>query len=236
MLAHPSLPAARIWGSSYRTAGGACSPARPNLACHTIGGACDCRAGAACPEAAYDCRPAAQRGDRSTCYATRCGLTDVSHGNTVVGFLLDVNMNNERTAGAEVVPRATIDGLAATLRDAIWCGQTPGADQVLAASVFIDGFTDGAQVGCGIRSPASVAGKRDAQRRALALGWLRLARVTPALLPLVGAWVTMVDGHASLRDRTAVDTQALFIRLLAGRLLGEDHLLDARSCTLCPRP
>jgi hypothetical protein len=76
MIANPRDRAALLWGSST----GMCNPQMPDFSCHTIGGACDGDQG----EAAHDCRGTGSRSP-STCWRTRCGVTDVSHANTVVG-------------------------------------------------------------------------------------------------------------------------------------------------------
>jgi hypothetical protein len=221
MIANPRVPGALLWGSST----GACDPARPDLACHTIGGACDCDPG----ERNFDCRgPQARCSSASpTCWRTRCGVTDVSHANTVVGFALDLHRHADRVGPAAAFRDTELRGLATTLRDVIWCGE-PLPRGPYASSVFIDGFD-----GCGRPSPTSVP-KRDRQRRALALGWFRLGRWDAALLPAITSHTAHLLDTSPARDRAALAAHAELYRAVSARLFPESSLLGADGCRRCP--
>lgn len=217
MVAHPQSPGALVWGSST----GSCDPRRPDFACHTLGGACDGNAG----EARYDCRGAGARRD-DTCWRTRCGVTDVSHANALVGFAVDLR-RFASAAGAGAFTDAQLAGLAATLRSSVWCGN-PAPTGPYAAAVFVDGYG-----GCGQPSPRDVP-KRDRQRRALALGWYRLARAEGDLLAPVTFHATDLAARAPLRDRTALAAAAELLRATAARLIPEADLLGRGGCARCP--
>jgi hypothetical protein len=219
LLPHQRVPAARVWGSSQ----GSCNPRAPDWNCHTIGGACDGNAG----EAAHDCRGPGPH-PRSTCWRTFCGLTDVSHANTVVGFAVDLHAHASEI-GTGAFTDAQLDGLGATLREVIWCGN-PSPAGPYAASVFIDGYTP-----CGIASPRGL-GKRDLQRRALALGWFRLGRRDTTLLPQMVSHADDLLRRNPARDRAALAAHAELARALAPRLVSEGDLLGPAGCVMCPRP
>ena len=221
LVANPRVPGALLWGSST----GACDPARPDLACHTIGGACDCDPG----ERAFDCRGPQARcdGQSPTCWRTRCGVTDVSHANTVVGFAWELHQRAALVGPAAAFRDDELRGLAVTLRGAIWCGDAAPRGPY-ASSVFLDGFD-----GCGRPSPPS-APKRDRQRRALALGWFRLGRWDATLLDPMASHTAYLLATAPARDRTALASQAELYRAVTARLLPETSLLGADGCRRCP--
>lgn len=221
MIANPRAPGALLWGSST----GACAPTRPDLACHTIGGACDCDPG----ERAFDCRGPQARCDRRspTCWRTRCGVTDVSHANTVVGFAWELHQHAALVGPDATFRDAELRGLATTLRDVLWCGEaTPTGPY--ASAVFIDGFD-----GCGRPSPRSVP-KRDKQRRALALGWFRLGRWDASLLGAMTSHTAHLLATTPARDRAALTAHAELYRAVTARLLPESSLLGREGCRRCP--
>lgn len=217
LIAHPGMPSARIWGSST----GGCNPRAPNLACHTIGGACDGNPG----EAAFDCRGPGPH-PRSTCWRTFCNVTDVSHANTVVGFAVDLH-RHAPVMGTAAFTDAELRALGATLRDVIWCGN-PSPAGPYASSVFIDGFNT-----CGEPAPRTTP-KRDQQRRALALGWFRLGRTDPTLLPPMISHAEDLLRRTPTRDRQALATHAELARALAPRIVPEGSLLGPGGCAMCP--
>lgn len=223
LVALPGTPGALVWGSST----GSCTPSRPDFACHTIGGACDCAAGSTAPgERLYDCRgPQARCDPRSpTCWRNRCGVTDVSHANAVVAFAVELHRYAARIGG-EVFDDAAINGLAATLRDSIWCGSAAPRGPY-AASVFIDGH--GA---CGV---AATLTKRNLQRRALALGWFHLGRWAPALLGPMTEFTDDLVATSATRDRAALSAQAELTHALTTVTIPEASLLGAARCRACP--
>ena len=219
LLPNPSHPGAVLWGSSM----GSCDPAHPNLACHTIGGACDGNAG----EDRHDCRGPGAAHD-ATCWRTFCGVTDVSHANTVVGFGLDLARATALGGGAGFTG-TEITQLRTTLRDVLWCGNAlpVGPD---AASVFIDGFDT-----CGAPAPPETP-KRERQRRALALGWYRLGRGDATLLGPMTSHATDLLARSPDRDRTALDGHAQWLRALAAQIVAEGDLLGPGGCAQCPAP
>jgi hypothetical protein len=218
MIAHPQRPGAVVWGSST----GSCDPRMPNFTCHTLGGACDGDRG----EDRYDCRGPGEH-PRSTCWQTRCGVTDVSHANTVVGFGVDLRRYASVIGTAGMFRDEDMQGLSTTLRDVIWCGQGAPVGPY-AASVFIDGHNP-----CGQSAPPETP-KRNQQRRALALGWFRLARTDRSLLAPVTAFAADLRNRTPTRDRTALVSHAEFLRAVVTSLIPEDDLLGARGCTRCP--
>jgi hypothetical protein len=224
LVAPPANARALVWGSST----GSCSPARPNFACHTIGGACDCPTGStARGERLYDCRgPQARCDARSaSCWETRCGVTDVSHANAVVAFGVELHRYASRLGGAPIFDDAAIAGLATTLREVIWCGSaTPRGPY--AATVFIDGHDT-----CGVSAPLA---KRNGQRRALALGWFHLGRWSPALLAPMTEFASDLDATAAPRDRAALAAHAELTHALTTLAVPDANLLGAPHCRPCP--
>lgn len=218
----PSNARALVWGSST----GECSPARPDFTCHTIGGACDCAQGStARGERLFDCRGSQARCDprSSTCWRNRCGPTDVSHANAVVAFGVALHRYGARLGGA-IFDDASIEGLAATLREVIWCG-SPTPRGPYAATVFIDGHDT-----CGVAAPLA---KRNVQRRALALGWFHLGRWALSLLAPMTEFTGDLVATQPARDRAALSAQAELTHALTTVGVADAALLGASRCRAC---